>query len=96
MLTQQFIKLGKAAIFIDKHSETCIDGKPCDLNGDEVYEIEGVRVRERDFKQYRRFSPQYRRFLIMQDIQRSGLRLTSASCSCSKCGTVSIDEALWI
>ena len=75
MLQQGLIKIGNATAFIDKHSDLCIDGKPCDTNGDTIYVIGGKIVRERDFKDYRKFSPQFRQHLIMEDIQQSGASL---------------------
>jgi len=82
--------------FVDKYSDVCIDGKPCDNLGDNVYFVDGRAVRERDFKEYRKFSPQFRNHLIVENIQKSELPFTGWSASCSKCGTVSINESYWI
>jgi len=81
---------------VDKYSYLCIDGKPCDNLGDEIYFVDGKRLRERDFKEYRKFSPEFRRHLIMENILKSDLPFTGWSCSCSKCGTVSADEINWL
>lgn len=96
MLQQSFIKLGEGHAFIDKYSDLCIDGKPCNTSGDLIYTLDGELVRERDFKQYRKFSPQFRQHLIMEEIEKSGKSLTSVSCSCSKCGTWAMNEAYWM
>jgi len=96
MLTQGIIQFGKSTAFIDGYSDKCIDGKECDTNGDTIYIINGKRVRESDFKEYRRFSPQFRQQLIMEDIFKSDDSLTGSSCSCSKCGTIAMDEAYWL
>ncbi len=81
--------------FVDSHSSLCIDGKPCDTNGDTLYVIDGQRFRERDFKEYRKFSPQFRHRLIMENARKAEQSVTLVSCTCSKCGTVAADEAYW-
>ena len=95
MLKQLRIKIGNATAFIDQQSDLCHDGKPCDTNGDVVYQVNGKTIRERDFKQYRQFSPQYRQRLIGEHFQSKQANVQSMSCSCSKCGTVAIDESDW-
>lgn len=82
--------------FVDKYSHLCIDGKPCDNLGDTIYYVDGKAIRERDFKEYRKFSPQFRDHLIVENIINSGLTFTGCSCSCSKCGTVAANEAYWL
>lgn len=96
MLRQGLIKIGSTTAFIDGYSDLCVDGNPCDSSGDVVYQIDGELVRERDFKEYRKFSPQFRNELIMDNIRKSGKNLTSVSCSCSKCGTAAMDEVFWM
>lgn len=85
-----------AAGFLDRVLDHCIDGKPCDSNGDTVYTVNGVRIRERDFKEYRKFSPQFREFLIMDNFEKNEDIVTEVSCSCSKCGSAAIDSVWWI
>ena len=88
--------LKQGLIVIDKYSDLCIDGKPCDMLGDLIYEANGQRIKERDFKEYRRFTPQFRQHLIMKYFRDNEINLTGVSCSCSKCGTIASDESLWI
>ena len=95
MLKQGIIKIGSAVGFIDQHSEKCNDGKGCDNNGDLVWCVDGEIIRERDFKEYRKFSPQFRRVMIEEYFIDNNKSVTSCSCSCSKCGTTAIDEAFW-
>lgn len=96
MLQQGLIQLGDSYAFIDNQSDLCIDGKPCDSNGCLVYEVNGKRIRERDFKDYRRFSPQFRQQLIEDYFRSKNQNPTMISCSCSKCGTVQFDEMHWL
>jgi hypothetical protein len=96
MLAQGLIQYGNSVAFIDKQSDVCVDGKPCDNLGDHVWEVEGRRIYERDFKEYRKFSPQFRYHLIMEYFQNNDMRYTMESCSCSKCKTVSYDERWWL
>ena len=95
MLTQGIIQIGNSFAFIDHQSDVCIDGKPCDENGDMVWTVDGKRFRERDFKEYRKFSPEFRRYMIMKLFEMGDMTITGESCSCSKCGTVMIDEFIW-
>jgi hypothetical protein len=95
MLKQYQFRVGNLRGFLDQQSKNCRDGRSCDTNGCLVYGIDGKRVYERDFKKYRKFSPQYRQAMIMEDLQNENRSLTAISCSCSKCGTVKIDESIW-
>ena len=97
MLQQGFIELGNSFAFIDRQSSVCIDGKPCDMLGDMVYDsFCGKRFRESQFKAYRHLSPQFRQHLIEEYFRENEINIKSGSCSCSKCKTVSIDEAWWL
>jgi len=96
MLKQDFGKIGDAIAFLDKHSHLCIDGQPCDTLGDIFWTADGRRYRERNFKEYRKFSPQFRKKLIVDFFRDNDMNVTECSCSCSKCGTIAADETYWI
>lgn len=95
MLIQGIIKVGDGIAFIDQCSELCVDGKPCDINGDIIYSTDKGQYKERDFKQYRKYSPEFRQTSIKYWFINNHINLLGESCSCSKCGTGSMDNELY-
>lgn len=102
MLNQGIIQIGESRAFIDQHSDKCHDGKPCDDQGETIFEVDGIRYTETSWwrsknypEYYMKFTSEYRWQIIIEDMQKWGQRMTMQSCSCSKCGTVSFDEAFW-
>jgi hypothetical protein len=92
MIVVNNFKIGDCITHSSHYSDLCVDGKPCDNLGDILFYTSSGVYKESQFKDYRKYSSEFRIHSIKEFFKSEDIAINSESCSCSKCGQSEKDK----